>query len=224
MLCTRLWCIPCRHCAGLLVLLLGFRIRVRGYQNFARAEKLGAICTFNHSSWVDAMLIMWLFAPSGVSKADNADIPLVGTCIKAYQNIYVPRSSIDRNRAAKDFKSRDARYPMLAMAPEGTCGDGRCLLQFKTGAFVPGQPILPVLLTYNKRHHNPAWTIINEGWHFLRVCCQFENAANVEILEPYMPSTAEKQDAALFAKNVRQLYGRILGLPLVEQVCCSPIA
>lgn len=43
--------------------------------------------------------------PSGVSKADNADIPLVGTCIKAYQNIYVPRSSIDRNRAAKDFKS-----------------------------------------------------------------------------------------------------------------------
>ena len=43
MLCTRLWCIPCRHCAGLLVLLLGFRIRVRGYQNFARAEKLGAV-------------------------------------------------------------------------------------------------------------------------------------------------------------------------------------
>ncbi len=58
----------------------------------------------------------------------------------------------------------------------------------------------------------------------LRVCCQFENAANVEILESYMPSAAEKQDAALFAKNVRQLYGRILGLPLVEQVCCSPIA
>lgn len=26
------------------------------------------ICTFNHSSWVDAMLIMWLFAPSGGSQ------------------------------------------------------------------------------------------------------------------------------------------------------------
>ena len=26
------------------------------------------ICTFNHSSWVDAMLIMWLFAPSGESQ------------------------------------------------------------------------------------------------------------------------------------------------------------
>ena len=62
---------------------------------------------------------------------------------------------------------------MLAMAPEGTCGDGRCLLQFKTGAFVPGQPILPVLLSYNKRHHNPAWTIINEGWHFVSACTCF---------------------------------------------------
>ena len=43
MLCTQLSRIPCRHCAGLLVLLLGFRIRVRGYQNFAKAEKLGAV-------------------------------------------------------------------------------------------------------------------------------------------------------------------------------------
>jgi hypothetical protein len=31
---------------------------------------------------VDAIVIMWLFAPCGVSKASNADIPLIGTCIK----------------------------------------------------------------------------------------------------------------------------------------------
>ena len=50
---------------------------------------------FNHTSWVDAIVIMWLFAPSGVSKASNADIPLVGTCIRGYQNIYVSRASIE---------------------------------------------------------------------------------------------------------------------------------
>ena len=48
---------------------------------------------FNHSAWVDAVLLMWLFAPSGVSLSDNADIPIVGTCIKAFQNIYVSRSA-----------------------------------------------------------------------------------------------------------------------------------
>jgi hypothetical protein len=57
---------------------------------------------------------------------------------------------------------------MLFMAPEGTCGDGRCVLRFRSGAFVPGVPVLPVVLSYNKRHHNPAWTIMNEGWHFVR--------------------------------------------------------
>ena len=51
MLCTQFWCIPCRHCAGLLVLLLGFRIRVRGYQNFAKAEKLGAVSAFLLPLW-----------------------------------------------------------------------------------------------------------------------------------------------------------------------------
>ena len=57
---------------------------------------------------------------------------------------------------------------MLVMAPEGTTGDGRCILQFRTGAFVPGVPVLPVCLSYGKRCHNPAWTIVNEPWHFVR--------------------------------------------------------
>lgn len=45
---------------------------------------------FNHSSWVDALAMLWLFAPSGVSRASNATIPVVGTCIQPFQNIYIP--------------------------------------------------------------------------------------------------------------------------------------
>jgi len=66
-------------------------------------------------------------------------------------------------------RARDRRFPMLVMAPEGTCGDGRCILRFRTGAFVPGVPVLPICFRYNKRRINPAWTIINEGWHFVSV-------------------------------------------------------
>ena len=60
-------------------------------------------------------------------------------------------------------------FPLLCMAPEGTCGDGRCILQFRTGAFVPGMPVLPLMLCYEKQYHNPAWTIIYELWHFVRL-------------------------------------------------------
>ena len=40
------------------------------------AAQLGV---FNHTSYVDAVTMMWLLTPSGVSKASNADIPLLGT-------------------------------------------------------------------------------------------------------------------------------------------------
>ena len=49
-------------------------------------------------------------------------------------------------------------YPLLCMAAEGTCGDGRGLLEFRTGAFVLGRPVLPVCVKYGATHHNPAWT------------------------------------------------------------------
>ena len=65
------------------------------------------------------------------------------------------------SRAGRACRARDSRFPMLVMAPEGTCGDGRCILEFKRGAFMPGVPVLPVLLRYDSTCHNPAWGICN---------------------------------------------------------------
>ena len=56
---------------------------------------------------------------------------------------------------------------MLFMAPEGTCGDGHCILLFRRGAFVPGVPVLPVLLKYDTSCHNPAWTLVNVPFSFV---------------------------------------------------------
>ena len=60
---------------------------------------------FNHTAWVDAILMMWLFAPSGVSLEKNARIPVVGTCIRAFQNIEVPSTSHGSAPKAKEGKS-----------------------------------------------------------------------------------------------------------------------
>lgn len=66
-------------------------------------------------------------------------------------------------------RARDLRFPMLMMAPEGTCGDGRCVLEFKRGGFVPGVPVLPVLLRYDLTAHSPAWGITNLPAGFVRL-------------------------------------------------------
>lgn len=36
---------------------------------------------------------MHIFAPSGVSKASNAHLPLIGPVIRSFQNIYVPEGN-----------------------------------------------------------------------------------------------------------------------------------
>jgi hypothetical protein len=43
----------------------------------------------------------------------------------------------------------ECRYPLLMIAPEGTTKGSNVLLRFSTGAFVPGQPVLPILLRWN---------------------------------------------------------------------------
>lgn len=189
---------------------------------------------------------MYLAAASGVSRASNKDIPLIGTCIRAFQNIYVERAGEEKKKKVNVASGNDAagaknnattctsssstsgvtaaiqarvggdpNWPNLVLAPEGTCGDGKCLLRFRTGAFVPGEPVLPILLKYENRFFNPAWGIVaDERIHFVRALCQFRKRVDVLVLPPYFPSDEEKRDAALFAGNVRRICAEALGVPL----------
>lgn len=209
--------------AGLVLAALGFSVRITGREHIAAAAALRSVALFNHVSWADAALVMYLLAASGVSRSSNAHIPLIGTCIRAFQNIYITREATGRAAgggvaARITARVRDGRWPMVILAPEGTCGDGRCVLRFRTGAFVPGAPVLPVLLSYEAAHTNPAWTNhASVAWHFVRCGTQVRKRLHVRVLPPYVPSAAEKADPALYAAAVRALYGRELGLPLVDQ-------
>ena len=49
-------------------------------------------------------------------------------------------------------RAADARFPLLAVSPEGTTKAEHCLLRFKSGAFVSGRPVLPLCLDYRRRN------------------------------------------------------------------------
>jgi lysophosphatidylcholine acyltransferase/lyso-PAF acetyltransferase len=209
--------------AGAVLWALGFHITVEGREHIAAGAHLRAVALFNHVSWADAALVMYLLAASGVSRASNAHIPLIGTCIRAFQNIYIDRDAAGRSAgggvaARITARVRDGRWPPVILAPEGTCGDGRCMLRFRTGAFVPGAPVLPVLLSYEAARCNPAWTNhASVAWHFVRCGTQVRKRLAVRVLPPYVPTPEEAADPALYAAAVRALYGRELGVPLVDQ-------
>ena len=50
---------------------------------------------------------------------------------------------------------------MFYKQPEGTTTNGNYILPFKTGAFLAGTPIQPVILRYPYIHFSPAWETIS---------------------------------------------------------------
>jgi hypothetical protein len=106
---------------------------------------------------------------------------------------------------------------MVAIAPEGMTSNGRQLLKFRTGAFAPAVPVLPVCISYQWKRLNPAWTICSELWHIVRLFTQFINFATVEVLPARTPDAAEALSAATFASNVRQ--GMVRRAALTS--CCT---
>jgi hypothetical protein len=48
---------------------------------------------------------------------------------------------------------------------QGTTTNGKCLLPFKSGAFLAGAPVQPVILRYGEDRISPAWESIGALWH-----------------------------------------------------------
>ena len=59
---------------------------------------------------------------------------------------------------------------------QGTTTNGKCLLPFKTGAFLAGAPVQPVILKYGPDRVSPAWDSVNALWHvFLMLANSFHS-------------------------------------------------
>lgn len=96
-----------------------------------------------HTSYFDAFVFFILGLPSGVSRSENAKIPLIGYIIKAVQPILVTREdSKNKMFVIEEIKKRsnpENKWPQLLIFPEGTTTNGCCLITFKPGAFIPAR-------------------------------------------------------------------------------------
>ncbi|OSX75927.1 hypothetical protein BU14_0216s0018 [Porphyra umbilicalis] len=108
-------------------------------------------------------------------------------------------------------------FPPTLLFPEGTTSNNCALLRFRTGAFIHGAPVKPVLLQWGVYDVDPAYVAISKS-ALLRLLCEPRIYLRVTRLPMYYPSDAEKADPRLFAENVRQLMARQLGVP------CAPFS
>uniref|UniRef100_A0A7C9AV60 Phospholipid/glycerol acyltransferase domain-containing protein n=1 Tax=Opuntia streptacantha TaxID=393608 RepID=A0A7C9AV60_OPUST len=178
-------------------------------------ERPGAIVS-NHVSYLDILYHMSASFPSFVAKRSVGKLPLVGLISKCLGCVYVQREA-----KSSDFKGvsgvvterikeahEDRNAPLMLLFPEGTTTNGDFLLPFKTGAFIAGAPVLPVILNYPYQRFSPAWDSISGVRHVILLLCQFVNYMEVTRLPIYYPSKEERDDPKLYASNVRKLMAK----------------
>ncbi|ESO91104.1 hypothetical protein LOTGIDRAFT_217653 [Lottia gigantea] len=199
----------------------GFQwITVRGKRVSSKEAPIMALGP--HSSYFDALPVVYHNLDTVVAKADSGNIPFFGTLMQFTQPVYVKREDPDsRVNTIKEISRRaqsKGEWPQVIIFPEGTCTNRSCLITFKPGAFYPGQPIQPVCIRYPNKFDTITWTW--EGpkaftllWLTL---CQFHNYVEIEYLPVYYPSEAEKSDARLYANNVRNVMAKCLKIPITD--------
>jgi len=184
----------------------------------------------NHLGAVEPLFLMCRYGVSHVAKADTINTPIMGALAKGALQIFVRRGADDAPTpgdgtvSAKDAAAAIAAraqnkgangYPTLALYPEATTTNGKCLLNFKTGAFRPGCPVQPCVIKQPYCWFDPT---MSEGktYYFYRMLTQIYNTMTVEFLPPIVPTEAEQQDPYLYAARVREAMSAASGLIQTE--------
>ena len=221
---------PISPLARILLFSLGFHwISVDDRQK----TKGQVIVIAPHTGLMDSFFITWYFLPSPISKSAVRNIPVFGSLCIALQSIFVDRENAkdgpySRSKVLQTInaRARDTRFPRMCIFPEGTCGNGSVIMNFKKGAFVPGEAVTPLLLQYHANHY----TSCGKQHHYNPACCganssdaslircffQFHNTMSAVILDARSPTDKEKADPDLFATNVRAEMAAQLNLPTTE--------
>jgi len=141
-------------------------------------------------------------------------MPVIGWLAEASDPIYVSRSRGGPSVVELIRESLETTSARHSIFPEGTFTNGKSLLNFKTGGFVLGHPVTPVVFKYPG--YVPFWN--REESTFLtqiyRMVSRLYIPLEVTILPTIYPSEAELADPKLFSAHVRQLMAWHLEVPL----------
>ncbi|CAN6173572.1 unnamed protein product [Urochloa humidicola] len=176
-------------------------------------RELAPIVVSNHISYIEPIFFFYELFPTIVSSESHDALPFVGTIIRAMQVIYVDRfSPASRKAAVNEIKRKAAcnSFPRVLLFPEGTTTNGRFLISFQHGAFIPGYPVQPVVVRYPHVHFDQSWGNISLLKLMFKMFTQFHNFMEVEYLPVVYPPEIKQENALHFAENTSYAMARAL--------------
>ncbi len=136
--------------------ILGVRVDLVG--TVPHQGPLLIVC--NHVSWLDIVVLSSIAPVSFVAKKEVGRWPFFGSLARLQRTVFVDR---DRRHATggsrEEMRRRLREGDMLVLFAEGTSGDGRSVLPFKSSFFasaeLPGVLVQPLSLAYRSHRNLP---------------------------------------------------------------------
>ncbi|KAM3958627.1 LOW QUALITY PROTEIN: glycerol-3-phosphate acyltransferase 4 [Aphomia sociella] len=136
-----------------------------------RNKPRGGICVANHTSPIDALVLMCDSCYSLIGQRHGGFLGLLQRALARVPHIWFERSEVkDRHAVAKRLKEHISvpDNPPILIFPEGTCINNTSVMQFKKGSFEVGGTIYPVAIKYDPRFGDAFWNSSRYGMlHYL---------------------------------------------------------
>lgn len=209
-----------RHVARVALCLAGARLRYVSVDNVPVPPPLNPtvpILISNHISYLDVLVLMALHTPAFLAKGSIRRVPVIGFLADAWQCLYTSFDDALQSASStfpqahgtamririrqRKMMQNPILWPPLCIFPEGTTTNGRFLIPFKTGAFIEGLPVQPLIISYSSSAC--AWETIPLLWHLWDWLSEWSYTITVCYLPVYYPSSAECRDPSLYAHNIR---------------------
>ena len=155
----------------------------------------------NHVTWLDILVLSAATGCAFVSKDEVRTTPLMGWLADQNRTLYIRRAqrSGALDQATAIVAALSDPQP-LALFPEGTTGDGKILLPFRSALLAavapspPGVVVRPVAIDYGRANHIFAWPNGESGkTNALRILGRRGSTpVVVRLLDPLPPSPDRK--------------------------------
>jgi 1-acyl-sn-glycerol-3-phosphate acyltransferase len=140
----------------LICRILGVRVEVMG----EIPQHGPLLLASNHVSWIDIIVLSSVAPVSFVAKSEVAGWPFFGSLARLQRTVFVDRGRRHAAGGSRDhMRERLRNGDMMVLFAEGTSGDGRSVLPFKSSLFAaaefPGVLVQPVSLAYRGHRNLP---------------------------------------------------------------------
>lgn len=177
----------------------------------------------NHSSCLDMFFHIYKFCPAFVVGEFVTNSAFLSPLSSVLNCLHIDRKSrgnsslfLERLKNRLTINPEKRSFPVCVIFPEGGTSNGSHLNYFHSGAFIPGEPIQPIILRYNDKINPTTWSVRSWPFHFCTMMVQFTNHLEVFYLPLYYPSQAEIEHPRLYANNLRNVMAHAAHMPLSE--------